>query len=91
MNPRPALKTRWHWPGVLAPPSTKPAASATTRPGGQNFRWLLDELATLTKNLVAPVGAADTRFWQLSQPTPLQERAFQLLGIKLRVAKTPAA
>ena len=57
----------------------------------RSFRSLLDELATLTKNLVAPVGAGDTRFWQLSQPTPLQERAFQLLGIKLRVAKTPAA
>ena len=57
----------------------------------RSFRSLLDELATLTKNLVAPLGAADTRFWQLSQPTPLQERAFQLLGIKLRVAKTPAA
>jgi hypothetical protein len=57
----------------------------------RSFRSLLDELATLTKNLVAPVGAADTCFWQLSQPTPLQERAFQLLRIKLRVAKTPPA
>ena len=57
----------------------------------RSFRSLLDELATLTKNLVAPLGAGDARFWQLSQPTRLQERAFQLLGIKLRVAKTPAA
>ena len=30
MNPRLPLKTRWHWPGVLPLPSTKPAASATT-------------------------------------------------------------
>ena len=57
----------------------------------QSFRSLLDELATLTKNLIAPIGAGDARFWQLSQPTPLQERAFQLLGVKLRVAKTSAA
>jgi transposase len=56
-----------------------------------SFRSLLDELATLSKNLIAPIGADDARFWQLSQPTPLQDRALQLLGIKLRVAKTPAA
>jgi hypothetical protein len=56
----------------------------------RSFRSLLDELATLTKNLIAPIGTNDARFWQLSQPTPLQERAFQLLGIKLRVAKTSA-
>jgi len=56
----------------------------------RSFRSLLDELATLTKNLIALLGAGDARFWQLSQPTPLQERAFQFLGIKLRVAKTPA-
>ena len=44
-----------------------------------SFRTLLRDLATLTRNQVR-LGAA--RFQQLSKPTPLQPRAFQLLGVR---------
>jgi transposase len=47
-----------------------------------SFRTLLAELATLVKNRVVPHGA-DRRaaFNLLTQPTPLQERAFACLGV----------
>ena len=47
----------------------------------QRFRSLLGHLATLTKNHVVPRGAS-TGFDLLSAPTPLQSRAFELLGLK---------
>ena len=56
----------------------------------KSFASLLDELGSLTKNLIAPIGAKEACFWQLSQPTQLQERAFELPGVRLGVAKTPA-
>ena len=68
-------------------------ASRKRNPKGlpvMSFRSLLDELSTLTKNQITPTGAAGASFWQLSQPTPLQERAFELLGLRLPVAKTTA-
>jgi transposase len=52
-----------------------------------SFRGLLDELATLTKNLV--VAGGNVRFFQMTPPTPLHLRAFQLLDLKLPVAKKP--
>ncbi len=51
----------------------------------QSFRTLLANLATLVKNRVIPRGA-DRRaaFEMLTQPTQLQERAFELLGLPLK-------
>ena len=49
-----------------------------------SFQTLLASLGTLVKNRVAPRGAqSDTAFDLLTQPTPLQQRAFQLLGLPL--------
>ena len=50
----------------------------------QSFRTLLAHLATLVKNQVVPRGA-DRRaaFEMLTQPTRLQERAFELLALPL--------
>jgi hypothetical protein len=50
-----------------------------------SFRTLLAALGTLVKNRVVPRGA-DPRiaFDLLTQPTPLQQRAFELLGLQLR-------
>jgi hypothetical protein len=45
------------------------------------FRGLLDHLATLTQNTIQPQGDLPS-FEQLSVPTPLQQRAFDLLGLK---------
>jgi len=44
------------------------------------FRGLLDHLATLTKNTIQPEGGLPS-FDQLSVPTPLQQKAFDLLGV----------
>jgi hypothetical protein len=49
-----------------------------------SFRTLLDTLGTLVKNRVVPRGADHgTAFDLLTQTTPLQRRAFELLGLQL--------
>ncbi|KRT60332.1 MAG: transposase [Chloroflexi bacterium CSP1-4] len=46
-----------------------------------SFRTLLRHLATLTENRIAPRGADEAAaYTQLTLPTPLQARAFELLG-----------
>jgi hypothetical protein len=47
-----------------------------------SFQTLLKDLATLTKNRVRVGGSAT--FEQLARPTPLQQRALDLLGVPLR-------
>ena len=50
----------------------------------ETFRTLLASLGTLVKNRAVPRGAGpDAAFDLLTQPTPLQQRAFQLLGLPL--------
>ena len=48
-----------------------------------SFRTLLDDLATLTKNRVLPRLPGAQPFDLITRPTPLQRRAFQLLGLRL--------
>ena len=48
------------------------------------FRGLLAHLGTLTKNTIQPEGGLPS-FDQLSAPTPLQQRAFDLLGVSIPV------
>lgn len=58
------------------------AATHTTTDGlpAHSFRDLLSDLATLTRNTIGlPDGHT---FTQLTQATPIQARAFQLLGLK---------
>ena len=46
-----------------------------------SFATLLHHLETLTENRIAPRGAPDEHaYTQLAEPTPLQARAFELLG-----------
>jgi hypothetical protein len=47
-----------------------------------SFGTLLAELATLTRNRVVPAGAGEeAAFELLAEPTPLQARAFELIGV----------
>ena len=47
-----------------------------------SFATLLAELATLTRNRVVPAGADERAAFELpSEPTPLQARAFELIGV----------
>jgi len=47
-----------------------------------SFKTLLTELATLTRNRVVPADADEAAAFDiLAEPTPLQARAFELLGV----------
>jgi hypothetical protein len=73
----------------VAPPERSSAALAKERdhrtPDGLragSFPTLLAELATLTRNRVVPAGCGEeAAFDQLTEPTPLQARAFELIGV----------
>jgi hypothetical protein len=49
------------------------------------FRSLLAELATFSRNIMALENAPNDTFLLYPQPTPLQTRAFELLGIAPRL------
>ncbi len=73
----------------VAPPDRSAAALRKERehrtPEGfpvHSFGTLLAELATLTRNRVVPAGADErAAFELLAEPTPLQARAFELIGV----------
>ena len=75
----------------VGPPERSAAALAKERdhrtPEGfpvHSFRTLLAELATLTRNRVVPAGADERATFEiLAEPTPLQARAFELIGVSL--------
>ena len=68
-------------PAKRSPAAARKVARRATEEGLplHSFRTLLRDLATLTRNQVR-LGAA--RFQQLSKPTPLQARAFELLNVR---------
>ncbi len=47
------------------------------------FRTLLADLATVTRNTVAPALPGAERFEITTRPAPLQQKAFDLLAVKL--------
>ncbi len=51
-----------------------------------SFQTLLADLATLAKNTIQPTDKAVATFAMLTRPTPLQQRAFDLLGVALKTA-----
>ena len=76
-------------PSPVAPAKPSPAARAKAArkrtPEGlpvHSFRTLLADLATLTRNRVRPVAPGAPAADILARPTPLQARAFDLLGVK---------
>ena len=52
-----------------------------------SFRSLLSDLATLTINQIQTGNASLPAFNKLTNPTPLQKKAFSLLGIRLQLPK----
>jgi hypothetical protein len=52
-----------------------------------SFATLLDELATLTRNTIVFTGGA--RITKLATPTPLQRRAFELIGAPIPIELNP--
>jgi len=46
-----------------------------------SFQTLLEDLQTLTKNTIQPLTTSQQAFEMMATPTPLQKRAFSLLGV----------
>ena len=69
-------------PARRSPAGRRKAATKCSEDGLplSSFRDLLDALATLTRNRVR-VSGSEASFDQLAEATPLQARAFQLLGL----------
>jgi transposase len=51
-----------------------------------SFQTLLEDLATVAKNRIKPAAGPEAEFHLLTEPTPLQRRAFELLGLPLSVS-----
>ncbi len=78
-------------PSPVAPAQRSPAAPAKAATkvttGGQpvhSFATLLEDLATITANRIQPAGGLPG-FTVITTPTPLQHRAFELLGASCRL------
>jgi hypothetical protein len=74
-------------PARRSPRAEAKAATKQTADGlpVHSFRTLLADLATLTKNRVQPKAAGSPAFEMLATPTPVQQRAFDLLGVSPRL------
>lgn len=77
-------------PSIVAPAPRSAAASAKDARKRtdddfpvHSFQTLLADLATLTKNRVRVGDRSNSEFYMVSQPTPIQQRAFQLLEVQL--------
>ena len=65
--------------------AAKAKAASGRTPDGlpvHSFQSLLGDLATLTRNTVATADGSDVTFTAYANPTALQRRAFELLGVK---------
>ena len=75
---------------IVAPAERSPSAQlkASTRRTTdgllvQSFATLLKNLATLNKNRIQLKNAVAPAFYKLTSPTPLQQKAFSLLGVTI--------
>ena len=75
---------------IVAPAQVSEAAQAKARSkrtadGGpvHSLRTLLNDLATVTRNTVAPRLPGTEPFEVITRPTPLQDKALKLLGVRL--------
>ncbi|MGH8700250.1 MAG: IS1634 family transposase [Burkholderiales bacterium] len=82
-----ALRASVVAPAQRSPRAKAKAATKRTQDGWpvHSFQTLLADLATLTQNQVRPLGADGATLDILTTPTPLQQRAFELLGVSARV------
>jgi transposase len=75
---------------VVAPAKVSPSAQAKAHRRRasddlpvHSFRTLLEALSTLTQSTIQPRFAEGPSFEKLSRPTPLHEKAFALLGLRI--------
>lgn len=82
-----AARTSVVAPAQRSPSAQRKALTKQTRDGFKvhSFQTLLGDLATIVKNRIQPKDKSIPAFEMLTQPTPLQQRAFDLLGVPLRL------
>ncbi len=70
---------------LSAPPAKRKASTKRTleKFPVQSFRTLLTNLSTIAKNRVQPKLAGVSASFDQTTPTPLQQKAFDLLGVSL--------
>ena len=75
-------------PAQRSPSAELKALTKHTREGSKvhSFQTLLRDLATIVKNKIQPTDKSIAAFDLLTQPTAIQQRAFDLLGVPLRLA-----
>ena len=75
-------------PAQRSPSAQLKALTKHTREGSKvhSFQTLLRDLATIVKNKIQPTDKSIAAFDLLTQPTAIQQRAFDLLGVPLRLA-----
>ena len=78
-----ALRTSVVAPARRSPAAIKKARTKRTSDGFpvHSFQTLLEELANVTKDLIQPKLPGIDPFPKLTSPNPLQQRAFDLLGV----------
>ena len=76
-------------PAQRSEAAERKALTKQTTEGGpvHSFHSLLADLATLTINRVQPANKAAPAFDKMTLPTPVQQRAFSLLGIRIDLAR----
>jgi Transposase DDE domain len=76
-------------PAQRSPSARAKAATKVTADGGpvHSFQTLLADLATIAANHIQPTGGLPG-FTVITTPTPLQRRAFELLGVSCRLGFT---
>jgi hypothetical protein len=72
-------------PAQRSPAAQRKAASKKTEDGlpVHSFQTLLADLATISKDRIQPRLAGAGVFDKVTRPTPLQQRALDLLGVQL--------
>jgi len=78
-----ALRASVVRPAQRSPRAQRKAASQRTDDGMpvHSFQTLLEDLATVAKNRVQPKDGGPAPFDMVTTPSPLQQRAFDLLGV----------
>jgi len=83
-----AARTSIVAPATRSAPAKRKARTKLTADGLKvhSFQTLLADLATITKNIIQPTDKVTTAFDMLTRPTALQQRAFELLSVKLKAS-----
>jgi len=74
-------------PAVASPTTQKKARLHVTEEGlpVQTFGGLIEDLGTLVRNVMQAGGDKAARFAMLTDSTPLQKKALELLGVSLNL------